>query len=58
MAVDARVALVAFSGRTRPSREKTKARLAVAKTSMKPSTHRWTTHHLQYSMTDRWVRAP
>jgi hypothetical protein len=38
-------------------REKMKARAAVAKTSKKPSTHRWTTHQRQYSITERWLRA-
>jgi hypothetical protein len=40
----------------RPMRAKTKAMAAVAKTSKKPSTHRWTTHQRQYSITDRCVR--
>ena len=30
----------------------------VAKTSKKPSTHRWTTHQRQYSAIDRWVVRP
>jgi len=42
---------------TRPSFAKRRAIAAVAKTSKKPSTQRWTTHQRQYSMTERCVFA-
>jgi hypothetical protein len=40
------------------SRAKRKAITTVAKTSKKPSTHRWTTHQRQYSATARLVCRP
>ena len=43
----ARLALAAF---TRPRRVKMRAMTAVANTSKKPSTHRWTSHQRQYSI--------
>lgn len=48
----------AMPGRMRPSRMKKKAMTVVAKTSKKPSTHRCTTHHRQYSTIDRCVCWP
>ena len=55
---DSRAAAAATPGRTRPSRMKKKAMTVVAKTSKNPSTHRWTTHHRQYSTIDRCVCWP
>ena len=51
-------AVVAVLTRNSPSRVNRKAMTAVAKTSKKPSTHRCTTHHLQYSTSDRCVCSP
>ena len=56
--VEKSVAAVAVPARTSPMRAKRKATAAVAKTSKKPSTQRWTTHQRQYSATLRCVRAP
>ncbi len=56
-ALEAITAPPAWLSFTRPSRAKTKAMAAVAKTSKKPSTQRWTTHQRQYSITERWLRA-
>ena len=50
--------LAASAGRIRFSRMKKKAITVVAKTSKKPSTHRWTTHQRQYSTIDRCVCCP
>ena len=43
----------AIPGRIKFNRMKTNAMTVVAKTSKKPSTHRWTTHHRQYSTIER-----
>ncbi|MCY1525689.1 hypothetical protein D9M68_606770 [compost metagenome] len=55
---EARLAVVAMRRDTRPRVEKIKANAVVAKTSKKPSTHRWTIHQRQYSITVRCVRSP
>ncbi|MCY1186253.1 hypothetical protein D9M73_271100 [compost metagenome] len=55
---EAREAAEAVRFPTRPMVTKMKASAVVANTSKKPSTHRCTTHQRQYSITDRWVRAP
>ncbi|MNC57522.1 hypothetical protein D3C75_1071940 [compost metagenome] len=55
---EARLAVVAMRRDTRPRVEKMKASAVVANTSKKPSTHRWTIHQRQYSITDRLVRSP
>ena len=47
--VSATMARLALSARTRPMRLKISAITAVANTSKKPSTHRWTSHQRQYS---------
>ena len=56
-ALDAITAPPAWARSTSPSRAKMSAIAAVAKTSKKPSTQRWTTHQRQYSITVRCVRA-
>ena len=53
-----RMAITADCTRTRPSRTKIREITAVAKTSKKPSTHRWTTHQRQYSAMARFSWRP
>jgi hypothetical protein len=43
------ITLLAVDAATSPRRVKISAMTAVANTSKKPSTHRCTSHHLQYS---------
>ena len=54
MVVENRTAAVAVAVRSRPMRVNRKAITTVAKTSKKPSTQRWTTHHRQYSAMARF----
>src|SRR5690606_4055575 len=49
---------VADFGFNRPKRTNKKAITTVANTSKNPSTHRCTTHHLQYSAIARFVCLP
>src|SRR5690348_8251702 len=51
--VEKRTALVAVLVDNSFSRVNRKAITTVANTSKKPSTHRWTTHHRQYSAVTR-----
>ena len=55
---ESNAAAAARPGRIRFSRMNTNAMTVVANTSKNPSTHRWTTHHRQYSTIDRCVCRP
>ena len=54
-AVEKITAVFADRARTSPNPAKIKAITAVANTSKKPSTHRWTTHQRKYSIIDNGV---
>ena len=51
-------AVLAARGRTSPRPAKMSAITAVAKTSKKPSTQRWTTHQRKYSIIDSALCRP
>ena len=57
-AVEKMTAVFAARARTRPSPAKMSAITAVANTSKKPSTHRWTTHQRKYSIIDKGLCRP